>query len=121
MTDGTIFREDEEKIWIRLDTGQWRLLFTDTVVDQPWSCGCTLDVAMLGSTVDTCYASALLVLLEVFFVKENAHPEVDSRPALLGSLEKCAQFCLKLLELLHFEIWTLFQEPRVSGSQLSAV
>ena len=35
--DGNIFREDEEKIWIRLDTGQWKLLCTDTVVDQPWS------------------------------------------------------------------------------------
>ena len=122
--DGNIFREHEEKIWIRLDTGQWKLLCTDTVVDQPWSqwkclrfsssamawwgiaglgawfgsgymvcvsslgafgwfsivsthleighyvheplvsgssCslfGCTLHGAMLGSTVDTCYASA---------------------------------------------------------------
>ena len=35
--DGNIFREDEDKIWIRLDTGQWKLLCTDTVVDQPWS------------------------------------------------------------------------------------
>ena len=35
--DGNIFREDEEKIWIRLDTGQWKLLCTDIVVDQPWS------------------------------------------------------------------------------------
>ena len=35
--DGNIFREDEEKIWIRLDTGQWKLLCTDLVVDQPWS------------------------------------------------------------------------------------
>ena len=26
--DGNIFREDEEKIWIRLDTGQWKLLLT---------------------------------------------------------------------------------------------
>ena len=34
--DGNIFREDEEKIWIRLDTGQWKLLCTDIVVDQPW-------------------------------------------------------------------------------------
>ena len=49
---------------------------------------------------------------KVFFVKENSHPEVDSRPALLGSLEKCAQFCFRLPELLHFEIWTLF--PRAS-------
>ena len=35
--DGNIFRENEEKIWIRLDTGQWKLLCTDTVDDQPWS------------------------------------------------------------------------------------
>ena len=35
--DGNIFREDEEKIWIRLGTGQRKLLCTDTVVDQPWS------------------------------------------------------------------------------------
>ena len=35
--DGNNFREDEEKIWIRLDTGQWKLLCTDIVVDQPWS------------------------------------------------------------------------------------
>ena len=35
--DGNIFRENEEKIWIRLDTGQWKLLCTDTVVDHPWS------------------------------------------------------------------------------------
>ena len=35
--DGNIFRDHEEKIWIRLDTGQWKLLCTDTVVDQPWS------------------------------------------------------------------------------------
>ena len=35
--DGNIFREDEEKIWTRLDTGQWKLLCTDLVVDQPWS------------------------------------------------------------------------------------
>ena len=43
---------------------------------------------------------------KVFFVKENSHLEVDSRPALLGSFEKCAQFCFRLPELLHFEIWT---------------
>ena len=34
--DGNIYREDEEKIWVRLDTGQWKLLCTDIVVDQPW-------------------------------------------------------------------------------------
>ena len=34
--EGNIFREDAEKFWIRLDTGQWKLLRTDTVVDQPW-------------------------------------------------------------------------------------
>ena len=34
--DGNIFRKDDEKIWVRLDTGQWKLLCTDIVVDQPW-------------------------------------------------------------------------------------
>ena len=34
--DGNIYHEDEEKIWVRLDTGQWKLLCTDVVVDQPW-------------------------------------------------------------------------------------
>ena len=29
-------------------------------------------------------------------MKENSHPEVDSRPALLGSLEKCALFLLQV-------------------------
>ena len=61
--DGNIFREDEEKIWIRLDTGQWKLLCTDTVVDQPLVM--TVEVPqiqffdgyflglVLGQTVDT--------------------------------------------------------------------
>ena len=31
--DGNIFREDEEKIWVRLGQGQWKLLYTDIVVD----------------------------------------------------------------------------------------
>ena len=43
----------------------------------------------------------------VFFVKLDSYPEVDSRPALLGP-----QFRFWSLELLHFEIWTLF--PRAS-------
>ena len=34
--DGNIFREDDEKFWVRLDTGQLKLLCTDIVVDQPW-------------------------------------------------------------------------------------
>ena len=34
--DGNIYHEDEEKIWVRLDTRQWTLLCTDIVVDQPW-------------------------------------------------------------------------------------
>ena len=35
--DGNIFREDDGKIWVGLDTtGQWKLLCTDIVVDQPW-------------------------------------------------------------------------------------
>ena len=34
--DGNIFRADEEKIWVRLDTGQRKLLCTDIVVDEPW-------------------------------------------------------------------------------------
>ena len=29
--DGNIFREDDEKVWVRLDTGQWKLL-----LDQSW-------------------------------------------------------------------------------------
>ena len=33
---GNICHEDEEKFWVRLDTGQWKLLCTDIVADQPW-------------------------------------------------------------------------------------
>ena len=33
--DGNIFREGEEKIWVKLDTGQRKLLCTDIVVGQP--------------------------------------------------------------------------------------
>ena len=66
--------------------------------------GCTLLGAMLGSTVGTCYASAP-GFSTVFLVKVDSYPEVDSRPALLGSrsLEKCAQFRFWLLGLLHLE------------------
>ena len=76
--------------------------------------GFTLHGAMLGSTVGACYASAPGVFWKVFFVKVNSFPEIDSRPAFLGphSLEKCAQFPLRVAGLLHFEIWTLF--PRAS-------
>ena len=34
--EGKIFREDDEKIWVRLARVQWKLLCTDIVVDQPW-------------------------------------------------------------------------------------
>ena len=49
-----------------------------------------------------------------FFVQVNSFPEIDSRPAFVGphSLDKCAQFPLRVAGLLHFEVWTLF--PRAS-------
>ena len=34
--DGNFYHEDDEKIWMKLDTGWWKLLCTDIVVDQPW-------------------------------------------------------------------------------------
>ena len=53
---------------------------------------------------------------KVFFVKENSNPDVDSRPALLGLRHavwrSVHSLRSRLLELLHFEILTLF--PRAS-------
>ena len=37
LTTGTSFAKmKRSKFWVRLDTGQWKLLRTDIVVDQPW-------------------------------------------------------------------------------------
>ena len=53
---------------------------------------------------------------KVFFVKENWNPEVHSRPALLrlryAVWRSVHSLCFRLLEVLHFEILTLF--PRAS-------
>ena len=60
--DGNIFREDAEKFWIRLDTGQWKLLRADMVMTldsapRQWHGWVSLGL-VLGSTVDAWSASA---------------------------------------------------------------
>ena len=49
--DGNIHHENEEKFLVRLDSGQWKLLCTDTVVDQPTGPGafCSLALFTPGS------------------------------------------------------------------------
>ena len=34
--DDDFYIEDEERVWMKMDTGQWKLLGTNVVVGQPW-------------------------------------------------------------------------------------